>query len=96
MQVKLLLPALRPGPERVEAVVTLYNRLLDPENLWVVIYALKGLEQSTVMLRLGLRATFNPKRCSHHFKLDCSNPEHHEVAKKLVDIAIKVLLCDII
>ncbi|KAK9826070.1 hypothetical protein WJX74_010164 [Apatococcus lobatus] len=89
-QVKLLLPGLRPGPERVEAVVTLYNRLIDPENLWVVIYALKGLEQSTAMLRLGLRATFNPRRCSHHFNLDCSNPEHAEVARKLVDIAMKM------
>ena len=70
--------------------MTLYNRLIDPENLWVVIYALKGLEQSTIMQRLGLRATFNPRRCSHHFNLDCSNPEHAEVAKKLVDIAMKV------
>lgn len=43
-----------------------------------------------VMVRLGLRNTFNPKRCSMHFLLDCANPEHNEVAKKLVEMALKV------
>ena len=53
---------------------------------------MQGLEQSQAMTRLGLRQTFNPKRCSLHFQLNVANPEHAEVAKKLVDMAQKVLL----
>ncbi len=41
-------------------------------------------------MRLGLRLAFNPKRCSLHFQLNVANPEHAEVAKKLVDMAQKV------
>lgn len=93
-QVKCMLPGIRPGAEKVEAVVSLFCRLVDPENLWTIIYALKGLEQSSVMNRLGLKATFNPKRCSHHFLLDWGNPEHLEVGRKLNDLALKVCTTD--
>ena len=51
---------------------------------------MQGIEQSEVMVRLGLRLAFNPKRCSLHFQLNVANPEHAEVAKKLVDMAQKV------
>ena len=90
LQVKCMLPGIRPGAEKVEAVVSLFCRLVDPENLWTIIYALKGQEQSSVMNRLGLKATFNPKRCSHHFLLDWGNPEHLEVGRKLNELAMKV------
>ena len=42
------------------------------------------------MALLGLRACFNPKRCSCHYQLDVSYPEHAEVARRLVDMAMKV------
>ncbi len=51
----------------------------------------QGLEQSEAVMRLGLRLAFNPRRCSLHFQLNVANPEHAEVAKKLVDMAQKVL-----
>lgn len=51
---------------------------------------LQGLEQSQAMMRLGLRLCFSPKHCSGHFQLDVSHPEHAEVARKLVDMAMKV------
>ena len=50
----------------------------------------QGLEQTMAQTRLGLRLAFNPRRCSLHFQLNCANPEHAEVARKLVDIAQKV------
>ncbi|KAK9817199.1 hypothetical protein WJX72_010972 [[Myrmecia] bisecta] len=90
LQLKGILGAIKASQDRVEALVTLYPRLVDPDELWVALYSLKGLEQSLAMSRLGLKATFNPKRCSLHFQLDVSNPEHLEVAKKLVDMAMKV------
>ncbi|KAK9822745.1 hypothetical protein WJX74_003017 [Apatococcus lobatus] len=90
-QVKCMLAGIRPGADRVEVVVSLFCRLTDPENLWTIIYSLKGLEQSSVMNRLGLKATFNLKRCSHHFLLDWGNPEHLEVGKKLNELALKMM-----
>lgn len=48
------------------------------------------MEQSTAVMRLGLKLAFNPKRCSLHFQLNVANPEHAEIAKKLVDMAQKV------
>lgn len=50
----------------------------------------QGLEQSVAVMRLGLKLAFNPRRCSLHFQLNAANPEHAEVAKKLVDMAQKV------
>ncbi len=50
----------------------------------------QGIEQTLAMVRLGMPATFNAKRCTLHFQLDVGNPEHAEVAHKLVDMAIKV------
>ena len=55
-----------------------------------VAYCVQGLEQSEAVMRLGLKLAFNPKRCSLHFQLNVANPEHAEVAKKLVDMAQKV------
>ena len=51
---------------------------------------MQGLEQSVAVMRLGLKLAFNPRRCSLHFQLNAANPEHAEVAKKLVDTAQKV------
>ena len=42
-------------------------------------------------MRLGLKLAFNSKRCSLHFQLNVANPDHADVAKKLVDMAQKVL-----
>ena len=50
----------------------------------------QGLEQSVAVMRLGLKLALNPKRCSLHFQLNAANPEHADVAKKLVDMAQKV------
>lgn len=51
----------------------------------------QGLEQSVAVMRLGLKLAFNPRRCSLHFQLNAANPEHADVAKKLVDMAQKVV-----
>ncbi|KAL0042382.1 hypothetical protein WJX77_010805 [Trebouxia sp. C0004] len=88
-QVQAVVSAMRGSHNRVEAVVCLYARMVDKENLWLVLYALKGLEQSEAVMRLGLKLAFNLKRCSLHFQLNVANPEHAEVAKKLVDMAQK-------
>lgn len=53
-------------------------------------YAAQGLEQSVAVMRLGLKLAFNPRRCSLHFQLNAANPEHADIAKKLVDTAQKV------
>ena len=164
LQVRSVLGCLSNSADRVEAVMCLYPRLVDKDNLWMVLYALKvrnvgqsryycstgaldlcqspavmcpdvcslsrsclrlapsrgrarfvfglpscfllpdsvqlpaqhhclslqGLEQSQTMALLGLRACFNPKRCSCHYQLDVSYPEHAEVARRLVDMAMKV------
>lgn len=50
----------------------------------------QGLEQSVAVMRLGLKLAFNPRRCSLHFQLNAANPEHADIAKKLVDMAQKV------
>lgn len=52
---------------------------------------MQGLEQSVAVMRLGLKLAFNPRRCSLHFQLNAANPEHADVAKKLVDMAQKVV-----
>ncbi|KAL0041640.1 hypothetical protein WJX79_010316 [Trebouxia sp. C0005] len=88
-QVQAVVSAMRGSHNRVEAAVCLYARMVDKENLWLVLYALKGLEQSEAVMRLGLKLAFNPKRCSLHFQLNVANPEHAEIAKKLVDMAQK-------
>ncbi len=62
-------------------------RVIDSRN---VACCVQGLEQSEAVMRLGLKLAFNPKRCSLHFQLNVANPEHAEVAKKLVDMAQKV------
>lgn len=51
---------------------------------------MQGLEQSVAVMRLGLRLAFNPRRCSLHFQLNAADPEHADIAKKLVDMAQKV------
>lgn len=53
----------------------------------MVLYALKGLEQSIAILRLGPSVCFNPKHPSMHWVLDVGNPAHEEVTKKLVYLA---------
>lgn len=47
-QVKVMVGCVSNSWDRVELVVTLYERLLDKENLWIVLYALRSLEQSQV------------------------------------------------
>ena len=51
---------------------------------------MQGLEQSVAVMRLGLKLAFNPRRCSLHFQLNAADPEHADIAKKLVDMAQKV------
>lgn len=75
------------GPQRIEAAVACYANILDKENLWIVLYTLKGLEQSIAILRLGPNICFNSKHPSMHWVLDVSNPAHEEVTKKLVYLA---------
>ncbi|KAL3161084.1 hypothetical protein ABBQ38_009466 [Trebouxia sp. C0009 RCD-2024] len=88
-QVQAVVNSLKGSHNRVEAFVCLYARMVDKDNLWLVLYALKGLEQSVAVMRLGLRLAFNPRRCSLHFQLNAANPEHADIAKKLVDMAQK-------
>ena len=41
VQVQSVLGAMRESHNRVEAAVCLYARMVDKENLWLVLYALK-------------------------------------------------------
>ncbi len=43
MQVQAVVSAMRGSHNRVEAIVCLYARMVDKENLWLVLYALKVL-----------------------------------------------------
>jgi hypothetical protein len=52
-------------------------------------YRLNTIAQSHVANRLGYKFIFDPKHPSMHFRLDTSNPEHLDVANKLMDIATK-------
>lgn len=42
------------------------------------------------MIRVGVKAAFKLSKCTAHFLLDFSNPEHADVASKLVDYALQV------
>ncbi|CAD7702924.1 unnamed protein product, partial [Ostreobium quekettii] len=75
------------SPQRVEAAVVCYANIVDKENFWQVLYALKGIEQATAALRLGPLTVFNPKHASIHWLLDFSHPSHEEAARKLVGVA---------
>eukprot|EP00884_Botryococcus_braunii_P019925 jgi/Botrbrau1/6616/Bobra.104_2s0004.1 len=88
-QVARVINFFRDSADRVEALVMLYPRMVDPENVWQPIYALQGVEQAAAMIRLGMPAAFRPARCTAHFLLDFSNQEHANVAMKLVDIALQ-------
>jgi hypothetical protein len=69
--------------------VLLYPRTQDrSDSFWTVVYSLCPLEQTCLIQRLGPTQLFDPKHCSHHWLLDCSNPAHEEVAKKLVAAAV--------
>jgi len=73
--------------ERVEVAVMFYNRLVDKDDFWEVVYCLTNAEQAQVTLRLGPKQLFNPKHPSMHFYLDTKIEEHMDVAKKLVPMA---------
>ncbi|GMH33627.1 hypothetical protein BSKO_01461 [Bryopsis sp. KO-2023] len=86
-QVKTILNCFQLGPQRIEIVVACYANILDKENFWQVLYALRGWEQSIAICRLGPTVCFDPKHPSLHWILDSSNPTHEEVTKKLVHLA---------
>ena len=44
-----MVSAIRGSHNRVEAVVCLYARMVDKENLWLVLYALKVLHPQPIM-----------------------------------------------
>lgn len=50
---------------------------------WLCIYT-QGIEQSSLLQRLGPARLFNPAHASCHWVLDLMHPAHVEVAKKLV------------
>ena len=68
-------------------MILCYSNIVDKENLWRVLYALRGLEQAMAAVRLGPTTVFDPKHPSIHWLLDLSHPSHEEVARKLVNIA---------
>jgi hypothetical protein len=45
---------------------------------------MQGLEQSSLLQRLGPARLYNPAHASCHWVLDLSHPGHEEVARKLV------------
>jgi len=49
VQVQAVVSAMRGSHNRVEAAVCLYARMVDKENLWLVLYALKVLRPHPVM-----------------------------------------------
>lgn len=83
-QVKTVMQCFLASPHRVEAIITLYGRMIDREEIWKPLYALRPLEQANAIWRLGPANVYQPKRCSMHWVLDCSLGAHEEVAKKLV------------
>lgn len=84
--------ALHVSAARCEAAVCLFGICVDRgENWWRVLDALRGLEQSRVVTRLGFPMAHDPtKRLSMHYVLDCANPEHAEVARTLCAAASEV------
>ncbi|KAK3276539.1 hypothetical protein CYMTET_15393, partial [Cymbomonas tetramitiformis] len=88
-QVIQLLGRFKESDDRVEVVVTFFNRIVDMDNFYRVLYALNVLEQGCIVTRLGVfNAVPNLLHCSLHFCLDCSNPEHQDMAKQLVRKAV--------
>eukprot|EP00210_Caulerpa_lentillifera_P002677 g2557.t1 len=83
-----IINSFKSSPERIEAAVGLFPRLVDPENRWKLGYALNYMEQSCWMWRLGPEVVFEVKHCTMHFFLDLSNSKHEEIAKKLVHYAV--------
>ena len=91
-QVATLVDALDVSEARCEAAVCLFGICVDrDDDWWMVLDALRGLEQSRVVTRLGFSATAYDTRGggskkvprSMHYVLDCANPEHANVAKDL-------------
>lgn len=52
MQVQSIVNAMRGSHNRVEAAICMYARMVDKENLWMVLYALK-VQPSNCVSRLG-------------------------------------------
>ncbi|KAG1666022.1 hypothetical protein FOA52_010932 [Chlamydomonas sp. UWO 241] len=75
------------APQRVEVFVIFFNFILDRNNMAYVLYAMKPLEQAVTLWRLGPANLFDRAHPSAHYILDCSNPSHEIVARKLIDIA---------
>ena len=54
-----------------------------------MLYRLNTIAQSSVANRLGYKFVFNEKHPSMHYRLDTANPEHMEVAQKIVEYAVQ-------
>ena len=76
------------GPHRVEAIVCCFGNLVDRENLWKVLNTLKPLEQAVMMMRLGPMNCTSMQHKTAHWILDVTNPQHGDIAKRLVKAAL--------
>lgn len=53
-QVQSMVNAMQGSHNRVEAAICMYARMVDKENLWMVLYALKVWSQWQMLIRLTL------------------------------------------
>ena len=72
----------------MEAIVCCFGNLVDRENLWKVLNVLKPLEQAVVMIRLGPMNCTSMQHMTAHWILDVANPQHADIAKRLVKAAL--------
>ena len=52
MQVQSIVNAMRGSHNRVEAAICMYARMVDKENLWMVLYALKVQPSTFLTLKV--------------------------------------------
>ncbi|GAX76994.1 hypothetical protein CEUSTIGMA_g4441.t1 [Chlamydomonas eustigma] len=74
-------------PQRVEVLVILYSSIIDRENIRSILGAMRPLEQSVCMWRLGPLNLFDKSHLSGHYVLDTQNPAHEQAAHRLVNMA---------
>lgn len=83
--------AFPPGPDRVEAAVILFNRVIDHANVPAVVGRYSSFEQSTFGARMGWRNVLgdSPQAFTMHYRLDLNCDEQASVAKHLVSAAVR-------
>ena len=76
------------GTYRVELVVTLYSRVVDPYHIDIVLRNLTPLEVACVTCRLGLLNIYNPLKPEGFVTLDLSIREERVVAKMIAALSV--------